>query len=75
MRTYAPLVEPLPPESCPACKQAFKVGDITVLVPIGPGDNEESRERMKAGRVYNSVAVLVHADCVDPRIVEAAMGV
>lgn len=50
-------------EECPACKKPFKEGDYTTLLPIGPGDNEESRKRAAAGAAYNAVAIEVHWEC------------
>lgn len=48
---------------CPACHQVFQTGDYTVLIPLGPGADPESRKKRDAGRVYNAVAVEVHFDC------------
>ena len=50
-------------EPCPACKKPFAVGDLTTLIPLGPGDDPEEREKALAGRVYNAVAVEVHFAC------------
>lgn len=50
-------------KDCPVCKKPFKEGDWTTLVPLGPGDNTEARERAKEGRPYNAVAVEIHWDC------------
>ena len=70
MRNYAPLTADHPMVKdkmvCPGCGQAFQEGDITTLVCIGPGDDEEARARANAGRPYNAVAVPVHAECADP---------
>ena len=57
---------------CPACGKAFAEGDYTTLVPLGPGDDAECREKAQAGRWFNAVAIEVHADCAgvkesDPR--------
>lgn len=48
---------------CPACHLAFKEGDLTTLVVLGPGANEDDRERARTGRVYTAVAVEVHWAC------------
>jgi len=48
---------------CPACKVPFVAGDFTTLVMLGPGADEEARERARNGRVYNAVAVEVHWSC------------
>lgn len=54
-------------EPCPACKQPFAVGDYTTLVVLGPGGDEEARERAREGRVYNAIAVEAHWACVTGR--------
>lgn len=48
---------------CPACHVEFKAGDYTTLIALGPGNDPESQERARAGRVYNAVAVEVHWTC------------
>ena len=48
---------------CPACHQAFKEGDYTTLIALGPGNNPEVQERAREGRPYNGVAVEVHWSC------------
>lgn len=48
---------------CPACHVAFRPGDYTGLVMLGPGGDEEARERARDGRPYNAVAVEVHWSC------------
>ena len=50
-------------EKCAACKVPFVAGDFTTLVSLGPGDDPEQRERARAGRVHNAVAVEVHYAC------------
>jgi hypothetical protein len=51
-------------QPCAACKQAFAEGDYTTLVLIGPGDDEDARQRALDGRPYNAVAVEAHWACV-----------
>lgn len=41
-------------------------GDYTTLIPIGPGNDPEARERAKEGRPYNAVALEIHWECADP---------
>jgi hypothetical protein len=53
---------------CPGCHTKFAEGDMTTLITIGPGDNEEARERAKAGRPYTAVALEVHSACADPAL-------
>lgn len=50
--------------TCPACKEEFKAGDYTVLVPIGPGKDPEAQELCRQGRVHNAIAVQAHWSCV-----------
>jgi len=49
---------------CFACGQAFQPGDLTVLLPLGPGSDTEARQKAREGRYYNAVAIHLHADCV-----------
>jgi hypothetical protein len=51
------------PETCPGCRHVFKAGDAVTLVILGPGDDEEARERRDQGRPYNAIAQPVHWDC------------
>lgn len=70
MRTYAPLTADSPAVRdslvCPGCNKMFRMGDILTLITIGPGDDEEARERAAAGRAYNAIALPAHAECADP---------
>jgi len=66
-RKFEPLAGSHPlvgAEFCPGCLQIFAEGDVTTLVTIGPGADSEERERLRAGRVYNAVAVAAHWACV-----------
>lgn len=51
-------------DPCPACGIQFDAGDFTTLVPLGPGDEEEAREKARKGRWYNAIALEVHYACV-----------
>ena len=64
-RKFNPLPKnhPLIGDICPACQQAFKEGDETTLIPLGPGDNPEAQQACKEGRGYNAVAISVHWAC------------
>jgi hypothetical protein len=53
--------------NCPACRKPFLEGDYTTLIALGPGDDPEARERCKANRPYNAVALEIHYDCADLR--------
>ena len=48
---------------CLACRQFFAEGDYSVLVPLGPGDDEEAQEKAAAGQWFNAVAVEIHLAC------------
>jgi hypothetical protein len=50
-------------KECPACDVPFVEGDYTTLVVLGPGDDQESRQRRDEGRVYTAVAAEIHWDC------------
>lgn len=75
-RVFSPLGEhhPLVTEAmeCPGCRKAFQAGDITVLVTIGPGDDEDARVRAGMGRPYNAVALPAHQLCVHGYAAEGA---
>ena len=49
---------------CLACGKRFVAGDVTTLLPLGPGGDPEARERARAGRWYSAIAVELHWDCV-----------
>ena len=48
---------------CLACRNQFAVGDYSVLVPIGPGDDPEAQEKAVNGRWFNAVAIEIHDTC------------
>ena len=52
-------------EICRACHKPITEGQAFTLIPLGPGDNEESRARMAAHVVYNSVGAAVHWECCE----------
>lgn len=52
---------------CPACHVPFAAGDYTTLVTLGPGDDEEARERRDQGRVYNAIGLEIHWECSTQR--------
>lgn len=51
-------------QPCPARKIPFVVGNRTTVVPLGPGADPEGRERARAGRPHNAVALVLHYACV-----------
>lgn len=65
MRKFGPKTsdDPALGNPCPACGEPFKEGDYSALVGIGPGSDEEQRERRDSNRPYNSVALEVHWEC------------
>lgn len=48
---------------CQACHQFFKAGDYTTLIPLGPGADEEERQKAREGRPYNAIALEIHWAC------------
>lgn len=48
---------------CAACGNRFVPGEITTLMPLGPGNDPEAQTLAQAGRPYNAVAVLLHWTC------------
>jgi hypothetical protein len=52
-----------PVQSCAACKQYFKAGDVYALMPLGPGPDPEQRVNCSSGMPYHAVAVPVHWAC------------
>jgi hypothetical protein len=69
MRKFGPRPADARPGQCLACHKDFKMGDYTTLVPLGPGDDEEARQRARESLGYVAVAVEVHVNCADPRYV------
>ena len=47
---------------CPACDVELR-GRETVLLALGPGDDEAARERHRLGAWYSAVAIELHAEC------------
>jgi hypothetical protein len=64
MRAFGPRpagARTTPP--CPACQKDFAEGDYTTLIALGPGDDEEARQRAREARPYNAVGIEVHYAC------------
>lgn len=63
--------QPLTPEHplldahhwCPACGKDFVMDDYVCLIPLGPGDDEEDREKARDGRWFTGPAAVVHWAC------------
>lgn len=51
-------------QPCPACWLPMEAGQSTTLVILGPGDDDEAREKARAGRFYNAAAIECHWACV-----------
>lgn len=62
-----PADHPSVGEPCPACGELLAAGDYTTLVTLGPGADDEAREKARAGRAYNAVAVEIHWGCATGR--------
>lgn len=54
-------------QPCPACGQALRAGDLTVLVPLWPGSNPEARARAREQRWYAGLAAELHLACATGR--------
>lgn len=67
LRKFPPLLDNhnlvIGDETCLACQEPFRPGDIVTVVPIGPGLDEEARKRCREGKPYNAVAIAIHWGC------------
>jgi len=63
MRAFGPRPADAPVVECYACKKPFSAGDYTVLIALGPGDDEEARDKARNGRAYNAVGIEIHYAC------------
>lgn len=54
-------------QSCPACNEPLRATDFVMLVPLGPGKDQEERKARDQGRPYNAVGIVIHWDCGDAR--------
>lgn len=72
LRRFGPKLadHPTVGRECPACHYAFKAGDFTTLVPLGPGNDPDEQDRARAGRPYTAVAAEVHWACATGELVE-----
>lgn len=48
---------------CGACGHTFEAGDEVVLIPLGPGQDPEEREKCRLGRPYAAICEVAHARC------------
>lgn len=64
-RYVKPPGHPSDGEPCAACGEPLVAGDITTLIPLGPGRGrgDDVYESARAGRWYSAVAVEIHWDC------------
>lgn len=77
LRALAPIKDVVnslrrPYDDCAACGHIFREGDVTTLIPVGPGDDAIQRAQARAGASYMAAAVLVHVDCAPPGVLPAA---
>lgn len=49
--------------SCLACGKPLDDGDESVLVVLGPGDDEDERAKARTGRFYTAVCAELHKAC------------
>jgi hypothetical protein len=54
-------------KECHACHSTFAEGDLTTLVMLGPGGDEEARREAAAGHAYTGVAIEIHWACATGR--------
>lgn len=66
VRHFGPRESPSD-NTCMACGEPFGVGSYSVIIPLGPGGDEEYREKCREGRPYNCVGVEVHYACATGR--------
>lgn len=66
LKPFQPLSadHPLLKQKCPGCNEQFKEGDITTLVPIGPGGDEEARKKAQRQKPYTGVSLPIHWTCL-----------
>ena len=48
---------------CPACHKEFIAGDYTTVIALGPGDDEEEKQKARDGEDYISTAIEIHWAC------------
>lgn len=48
---------------CRACDRLIVAGEFFSMISLGPGDDEEARERCRKGRPYDAVELVVHWEC------------
>lgn len=48
---------------CPLCNEKLVVGDVTTLLPLGPGGDPVQRFKCKQGQPYEGIAIEVHYAC------------
>ena len=72
LRKFSPLPKDhhLIGDTCHACNQTFKEGEITTLVALGPGDDPEARRLCREGNTYNAIAIPIHWSCATGEVDE-----
>ncbi len=65
MRAFQPMAadHPCVGNECAVCGSAFIAGDITTVIPLGPGDDSDDQEKARRGGWYSAYAVVAHAAC------------
>lgn len=61
---FIPAGHPLADFYCPVCDDVLANGDPVTLLVLGPGADEDSRERHAEDRWYNAQALPVHQACL-----------
>lgn len=65
MRAFAPLPADHPSigNECAVCGGALTAGDVTTIIPLGPGADEDDQRKAADGRWYACIGVIAHAAC------------
>jgi len=66
LRTFRPKTTDHPTRGMPCivCTQPIEAGEVTAILPLGPGSDPDTRRRAREGQVYDSVAIEVHIACI-----------
>jgi len=50
-------------ETCPACGQQIRAGQMVAVLILGPGADPDARAKARAGEAYDAAAIDVHWAC------------
>jgi hypothetical protein len=65
MRAYEPLTadHPCVDNDCAVCSDPLEEGDVTTVIPLGPGSDEDDQAKAQRGGWYSAYGVVAHASC------------